>query len=82
MTKTFTKFGQSINTVDWHPDVPYLAKPKIIGEKFIDGVKYYYNEFKEYQADRFDKFWKCEGGKIKKQSFKGELIGQDLYFTA
>ena len=82
MTKIIHNRNLTSNNVEWHPDVPFLTRPKILGEKIIDGVKYYYNELKEYQADLFDKFWKCEGGNIKPQSFKGELIGHDLYFTA
>jgi hypothetical protein len=82
MTKIFyNKENMTSNNVEWHPDVPFLIKPKIIGEKFIDGVKYYYNELKEYQADRFDKYWKCVKGEVKSAQHKGETIGQDLYFT-
>jgi hypothetical protein len=81
MTKIHSSKGK-INSVDFHAEVPFLTKPKILGEKLIDGVKHYYNEFKEYQADLFDSYWQCQGGKSKPQSFKGELIGQDLYFTA
>ena len=78
--KTIEHGKQKIHLV--HAEVPFLSKPKIIGERFIDGVKYYYNELKEYQAERFDSFWKCNKGEIKPQQYKGKTIGQDLYFTA
>ena len=77
--KTIEHGKQKIHLV--HAEVPFLSKPKIIGEKIIDGVKYYYNELKEYQADRFDKYWKCAKGEVKSAKHKGETIGQDFMFT-
>jgi len=83
MTKIFyNKDNMTSNNVEWHPDVPFLTKPKIVGEKIVDGVRYYIGEGKEYIAELFDKMFKCEKSAIKPQSFKGELIGHDLYFTA
>jgi hypothetical protein len=83
MTKIFyNKDNMTSNNVEWHPDVPFWVKPKIVGEKIIEGVRYYIDEFmKEYDPVLFDKTWKCEKTEIKSAQHKGETIGQDLYFT-
>lgn len=49
--------GSGLNkTVDWHPSMPYLVKPKIRGSKIIEGVKYYLGyKGKIFIAEMFDK---------------------------
>ncbi len=80
MTFTSIKHG-SLTTHIVHAEVPYLKQPKITGEKFIDGVRYYIGEGKEYLAELFDKMFKCEKSKIKPFGFKGEQIGLDAMYS-
>jgi len=59
-------------------EVPFTKAPKIVKEKVVKGIKYYFGENgKQYIADRFDAFFKraCDF-KMKGRYHKGYLIGQ------
>ena len=60
-TKTASGTTGSIN---YHAQVPFLTKPKIIGEEIRDGVRYYLGEGKEYIAERFDLMFKTVKGEV------------------
>lgn len=79
MTTIKTKHG-CLQNINFHPEKPLKRKPKIIGEKIIDGVEFYLGEDgKEYVVEQFNSFWGILKGVIKNKFHKGDLIGHRGY---
>lgn len=63
--------------LDFHADVPLIKAPKIISEKMLHGVRYYFTDNgKQFLADTYDKMFRCVQKKIKGKYHKGNLIGK------
>lgn len=71
MRTTTTGIG-CMRSINFHPNVPYLTRPKIISESIVDGVRMYFGEGTEYVADLFDAMFKTVRGQIKK--VKGKVV--------
>ncbi len=79
MYTTKTAFGNG-GTLNYHAQVPFLKQPKILGEKIVDGVKFYVGEGKEYVADLFDQMFKTVKTNIKGKEYKGVIGNYDSSF--
>lgn len=60
------------NTDHFFAERPMIKRPKITGEKIVDGVRFYLGEGKEYLANLFDEMFLPKVKlKVRKNSYKG-----------